>query len=309
MKGLIYPETIFFHFTLADQELQCTKDFTSPPMKIHQFSQKIMQQNRSTPPYPPKNISFFRAAGFLTGHKRLFGLSLLLFAAMLLLTWLGYDIALRAIDAVTSSFFAAAPETGSILGWLKFAGWTVCKWLYLFATRIIAFYLSFLLAYTLTSPGYGVLSASAEKIFLGKDFEDDELTVKGLLIDLLEAIKITLFGLVITIAALFINLIPLIGQALTFLVYIYYSALMFLDYPASRLHWHLGKKIKWMFRNNWTGLRLGILPTLVSLIPVLNVFVIALLFPVLTVQATLQFATVEMLQKQKSTSENQPYGD
>jgi len=73
------------------------------------------------------------------------------------------------------------------------------------------------------------------------------------------------------------------------LIYILYSALMFIDYPASRQHWSLGEKLGWI-RRRWTrALRLGWLPALVSMIPLVNIFFMALLFPLFTVHATINF--------------------
>ena len=47
----------------------------------------------------------------------------------------------------------------------------------------------------------------------------------GFFADIFEGIKIAFFGIVVTIAALFVNFIPGIGQAVVFLLYTYYSAL------------------------------------------------------------------------------------
>ena len=181
-------------------------------------------------------------------------------------------------------------------------GWLGLKYIYFFISRVVAFYLAFLVAYTVTSPGYSILSAVAEKIWAGDHFEDDDgLSFSGLLVDFYEAIKIVLFGIIVAIAALLVNFVPVVGQLLAFAFYIYYSALMFLDYPASRRRWSLGKKLAWMGQHNGTGFVLGIFPALLSMIPVVNIFVIALLFPFLTVYATLNFTNIE-LQKQQHTS-------
>lgn len=250
-------------------------------------------------------IPLQRSIGFLFSKKRLLGWSLILFLATIFFTWIGYQLSVGFVDGLTSSFFNTPPETTTILGWLKYSGWIVGKWLYLFISRIAAFYIAFLLAYTLTSPGYGLLSTSAEKLQAAEHFEDDGgTTIRGLALDLYEGFKIALFGILVTIAALVANFIPLFGQIFAFLLITYYSALMFLDYPASRRRWSLGRKLSWLKTHSGHSLRLGLLPALVSMVPIVNIFLMALLFPFLTVHATLNFTNLELQGQVKPTRSN-----
>ena len=117
-----------------------------------------------------------------------------------------------------------------------------------------------------------------------------------------EGIKIAVFGIVVTIVALFINFIPGIGQAAVFLLYTYYSALMFIDYPASRRRWSLGEKIGWLRNQSSPAFRIGVLPALVSMVPLLNIFAMALLFPILTIHATLNFSAIELAKKRYNSA-------
>lgn len=232
--------------------------------------------------------------GLMFRKKQLLAWSLVLFCATIFFTWLGYILTVGYIDDLTGSFLHAAPDTGTIWGWIKYAGWLIGKWLLLIISRIIAFYLSFLLAYSLTSPGYVVLSTAAEKLYLGAHFvPEDAFTLKGILTDLAEGIKIALYGVLVTIAALLVNFIPVVGQAIVLLLYTYYSALMFIDYPASRRRWSLGQKIKWISGHSRLSFRLGLFPALVSMIPFVNIFLMAFLFPVLTIHTTLNFSVLE----------------
>ncbi|MCD6292854.1 MAG: EI24 domain-containing protein [Deltaproteobacteria bacterium] len=230
---------------------------------------------------------------FMLRHINLVGLSLLLMCCMALLTWLGYLVTVHFADSLTGHFFQQAPEVVGIIGWFKLKGWWILRWMFLVLSRVIAFYLAFLASYSLTSPGYAFLSVSAEKKYLGEEFaSDDGLTWAGIVKDLLEGCKIGAFGLVVIVAALFLNLIPVAGAGLVVLLYIFYSALMFIDYPASRQRWSLGEKLSWI-KNQWPrALRLGWLPALISMIPVVNIFFMALFFPLFTVHATLNFVTV-----------------
>ncbi len=230
---------------------------------------------------------------FILQHMNLLGLSLLLMFCMALLTWLGYLVTVHFVDGLTGHFFQQAPEAAGIIGWFKVKGWLVLKWLFLVFSRVIAFYLAFLVSYSLTSPGYAFLSVSAEKKYLGEEFVgDDGFTWAGIVKDLVEGCKIGAFGLLVTLAALLLNLIPVAGAGLVIFLYIFYSALMFIDYPASRQRWSLGEKLEWLKKKWPRALRLGWLPALISMIPVVNIFFMALFFPLFTVHATLNFVAV-----------------
>ena len=171
--------------------------------------------------------------------------------------------------------------------------------MFIVVSRIVAFYLAFLLAYSISTPGYVFLSTAAEKMHAGEYFSPDaSLTLPGFLRDIFEGIKIALFGIIVTIVALFVNFIPGIGQVAVFLIYTYYSALMFIDYPASRRRWSLGEKIRWLQINSSPAFRIGVLPAFVSMIPIVNIFAMSLFFPLLTIHATLNFSTIELARKQ-----------
>lgn len=231
--------------------------------------------------------------GFMFRNRNILLWSVILFSLTVLFTWLGYILTVGFVDDLTGGFINAAPDTSTLWGWIKYGFWLAGKWLLLIISRIVAFYASFLLAYSLTSPGYVILSTATEKIHLGEHFDtEDAFTIKGVMIDLVEGIKIGLYGILVTIAALFVNFIPVFGQIAVLLLYSYYSALMFIDYPASRRRWTLGQKISWISDHSRISFRLGILPALVSMIPFLNVFLMAFLFPVMTIHTTLNFSTL-----------------
>ena len=235
-------------------------------------------------------IPFLSSSAFLFRHVRLLGWSLLLVAATAILTWFGYFEAIKFVDKLTGNFFLLPPERVGILGWLKVQGWVVVKYLFLLISRIAAFYLAFLTAYCLTTPGYVFLSGMAEKIHNRKTGNQSSgFSPQRILIDLLEGVKIGAVGLLVTIAALAINFVPVVGQLLVFLLYVFYSTLMFIDYPASNRSWTLGQKIGWVSKNYRRSFRLGIFPALISMVPVINIIFMALLFPLFTVHSTLNF--------------------
>ena len=252
-----------------------------------------MQRSKSPPPVAP-TIPLSTSISFLLGRKQLLGWSIILIAVTVVLTWTGFLLTTGTIDHFTASFFDDGPAHQSWWGWIKYRGWLVTKYLYVLMSRIIAFFLAFLLAYTLTTPFYSFLSNSAEKIFWGKEFqEDDGFSLMGIAKDLFEGLKIALFGILITIIALAVGFVPVIGQIAVFLIYTYYSALMFVDYPASRRRWGLGKKLLWLRHYSGHTLRLGLIPAAVSMVPLLNVFLLAFIFPLFTVHAALNFSAVE----------------
>ncbi len=242
----------------------------------------------------PAWVPLTYSIAFVLKHIRILARSLMLVAATGLLTWLGYVSALDFINGLTKPFFQQPPEISGIWGWFVVKGWLVLKYLYFIVTRIVAFYLSFLVAYCLTAPGYVFLSTATEKTYLGEQFEfDDGFTVRGVITDIIEGCKIGAVGIVVTICALFANFIPLVGQIVVLLIYTFYSALMFVDYPASRHRWSLGKKINWVRDYYKRSFRLGIFPALISMVPIINIFFMALLFPLFTVHTTLNFIAIE----------------
>jgi CysZ protein len=231
---------------------------------------------------------------FLVCHPRLLGTSLVLMLLTGLLTWLGYQLAVDFIAQFTGSFFSVPPTVERFWHWPLLWGWTALKWLFLILTRVIAFYLAFVVAYSLTTPGYVLLSTWAGNRFSeGAGEGEAGLTLAGALVDLVEGVKIGAVGLLVTALALPLAFIPVIGQAAVFTLYVVYSALMFLDFPASRYRWSLGQKLRWLDGHRWPAFRLGLLPALISMAPLLNVFLMALAFPLFTVHTTLHFLTLE----------------
>ena len=251
-------------------------------------------------PIRPQWYSLGYALSFMFRHKRLLLWGALLVLTTVGLTAVGFWLTTGYIDDFLARFMTIPPEVGTVWGWIKHKGWVILHWFFIILSRIIAFYLDFLFAYTLSCPGYVFLSAAAEKFHAGEHFDADaNLSIRGVLVDMVEGVKIALFGLLVTIAALSVNFIPLVGQAALFLLYTFYSALMFIDFPASRRRWSLGRKIFWLQQHRHQAFRLGILPALVSMIPVLNIFLMSLIFPVLTIQTTLNFSAIELAEKGK----------
>jgi CysZ protein len=246
--------------------------------------------NPPTPPWVPLSFSLT----FLFRYPRLLGWSLILVLLTGTLTWLGYLFSVDLISQLTGSFFTTPPTVEKFWHWPVLWGWIALKWIFFVLSRVVAFYLAFVLAYSLTTPGYVFLSTWAGNRYTVQAGEGEaSLTLAGVLIDLWEGVKIGAMGLVVAVAALFANFIPVIGQAAVFVLYTFYSALMFVDYPASRYRWTLGEKLRWVRRYHQQAFRLGIFPAMISMIPLLNVFLMALFFPLFTIHTTLNFLVIE----------------
>lgn len=260
------------------------------------------QTNVESRPYA-EWIPLSRSLYLMFTRRQLFGWSLALFLITILLTWLAYLLSVDFIDGLIGSFMAATPTSETIWGLIKAKAWLVGSWLFHIVSRIVAFYFAFLIAYTLTTPGYAFLSSAAERQHAGENFESDaNFTLIGVLRDILEGLKIALFGLGVTVGAILVNFIPGFGQAAVVLLYTFYSTLMFIDYPASRRRWTLSRKVAWLRTHNGTALRIGFLPAIISMIPFVNIFAIALLFPLLTIHATLNFSAIELAQSYPTAS-------
>jgi CysZ protein len=243
---------------------------------------------------PPPWVTLRFSLYFLFSHPRLLGWSLILVVLTGGLTWLGYLFSVNLINQFTGSSFTAAPVVDHFWHWPLLCGWTAIKWIVFVISRVVAFYLAFVLAYCLTTPGYVFLSTWAGNVYTDNAGEGEAgFTLTGFAIDLLEGAKIGGIGLLVTFAALLANFIPVFGQVTVFILYVYYSALMFVDFPASRYRWSLGQKLRWVRQYRNQCFRLGLLPALISMIPVLNVFLMALLLPLFTIHTTLNFLGVE----------------
>ena len=254
------------------------------------------------PPLTPSWYPLGYSLGLLLRSKRLLAWSIALFLATVGLTAAGYQLSTEYVDSFATGFLVTPPEPETTLGWIKFQWWKAGKMLFFIITRVIAFYLAFLVAYCLTTPGYAFLSGAVEKIQSGRDPGAGEgMGLIAILVDIFEGVKIALFGVLITVVALIVNLVPGLGQGAVFVLYAFYSALMFIDYPTSRRRWSLGRKIGWLRQHSGTALRIGLLPAAVSMIPILNVFLLSLLFPLFTIYSTLNFSAIEQFDERSPT--------
>lgn len=264
------------------------------PLFVQPLTMTTTYSQPSDPAAPPAWVPLGASLFFLLRHPRLLGASLVLMVLTGLLTWLGYALAVDLIGQFTGTYFSTPPTVERFWHWPLLWGWTAMQWVFLVLSRVVAFYLAFVVAYSLTTPGYVLLSTWAGNRFgAGAGQGEARLTVAGALVDLVEGLKIGAVGLLVTAFALPLNFIPVIGQAAVFCLYVFYSSLMFIDYPASRYRWSLGQKVRWLRSHRWQAFRLGLLPAVFSMAPLVNIFLMAMCFPLFTVHTTLNFLTLE----------------
>lgn len=219
--------------------------------------------------------------------------SLSVVLAMIVITIFSYHIISSWISSLTSPFFAKEPLTESFFDYLFYAGWVMTKLVFKGIAAIIVFYVSFIFAYTVTSPLYSFISILAEDIYFGKPEDAPDFSFDVILEDVLQALKIAGMALVITVFAFFVNFVPVIGQITAIAFYIVLNSMMLIDFPSSRRGWDLQTKTLWIRKNLITTLRVGSLPTLISMIPLANNILLAFMFPLFVVHATMNFAAIE----------------
>ncbi len=208
--------------------------------------------------------------------------------SMIAQSWVGTIISDRGL------FFWNQPLLSAWYSYFAWVAWWLVYGVYVIVARILAFYISFMVAYTCSAPFYSILSTMTEKRFNGFSIDENEpLFSAKLLTDIVEALKLTLMVFLLAVVAFFLNWIPLFGQLLSFVLFIFMNALIFVDYAASRRRWTLGRKFDWLVRNKGLSVRIGLIPTAASMIPFFNIFLMVFLFPFFTVYGTLNFLLVE----------------
>lgn len=203
-----------------------------------------------------------------------------------------YQISLW-VSSLTAPFFVKEPLTESFFDYLYYFGWALTRLAFKGIAAIIVFYASFIFAYTVASPLYAFISILAEDIYFGRPEDAPDFSFDVILEDVIQALKVVGVALLITIFVFFVNFVPVIGQIAAITFFIVLNSLMLIDFPASRRGWRLTEKALWIRKNPLTAARVGSLPALISMIPIANNILLAFLFPLFVVHATMNFAAVE----------------
>lgn len=242
------------------------------------------------------------AAKAIFSNGKLTVASLTVVLAMVLITIFSYHQISSWVDSLTAPFFDKEPLTEGFFDYIYYFGWLITRMVFKAVAAIVVFYISFIFSYTVTSPLYSFISVLAEDIYFGKPEDATDFSLDIMIEDVLQALKIAGMALVCTVFAFFVNFVPVIGQITAIAFYIVINSLMLIDFPASRRSWDLKTKTLWIRENLMTTLRIGSLPTLISMIPLANNIILAFCFPLFVVHATMNFAEVEKNRTDKSIS-------
>ncbi|MCK5808342.1 hypothetical protein KAH37_05090, partial [bacterium] len=122
---------------------------------------------------------------FLLKHPQLLALTVILLAATVLVTFLGYSVIIAFFEDFTRAFFKTAPAGTTMWDTIYRFGWHILLWLYMISSRLIAFYIALLIGYSITSPGYMFLSNSVERIDETGSIEGEGFEIEMIFDDLI----------------------------------------------------------------------------------------------------------------------------
>lgn len=240
-----------------------------------------------------KGASLLKSVKHLFSNGKLVVASLAAVLFMIVLSILMYHQISSWFSSLTVSFFSKPPVLDAFFDYIYYAGWWIIKVLFKGIVIIVSFYISFVISYTTCSPLYSFISIIAEDIHFGKPDDNADFNFEGVVEDVFQAMKIAGITVLLSIGAFFINFIPVIGQIMAIAIYVWANSLMLIDFPASRRRWKMKRKLLWTKKNPVASLRIGALPTLLSMLPFINIILIAFLFPLLVVHSTLNFVAYE----------------
>jgi CysZ protein len=162
------------------------------------------------------------------------------------------------------------------LHWLKWLVWLV----FIVGSLFFVVYLFTIVANIIASPFNGFLSEKIEQMIRGKKNQDD-FKFKQCFSIMLKAIerqgRFLLYYLpraVILLILFFIPGVNIIAGVLWFLFTAWMMTLQYLDYPFDNHHIGFKPMIKAMHKERLTNLNFGIVVTVLSSIPIVNLFII-----------------------------------
>jgi len=248
-------------------------------------------------------ISVIQAFKAIIGSGKLFLASIGVILIMMILTFFFYHRVTSFVTVKTLDFFEITPATDELFSQIYHALKVCSAFLFKLVVNILSFYLSFILAYALTSPLYSFISIIAEDVYFGKPQDDAELSLSGIIEDVKQALKVTLAAFLLGVVAFFIGFVPVLGQFAALVFCFFMNALLIFDFVTSRRRWNFVNKAKWLVFHPALTLKTALLPTLISFIPVINTIFTAFLFPVFVVHATMNFACAERGDKPEKEGE------
>ncbi len=226
---------------------------------------------------------------FFVEHKILFFYSTMILALTFIVTIFMSSFVISQVHSLTGDFFSTAPKYNTFYTQTLYFLWVAGKFVFNLIIGLIALYVSFIVSYTLSSPLYSKLANITEKFFKGEPEPSETFSITQIIFDIKEALKVSAIMFFFSIIALFSNFIPVVGQIIAFLIYLFVNALLLIDFSASENRLSLSEKISWIFKHKILSGNIALFPTLISLIPIINIFIFVLIFPFYVVHATLNF--------------------
>jgi len=284
----------------SDLGMEKPEESKEPKKTVSDFaSQKAEEIKKIVSKDIEKGASLIKSAKYLFSNGKLVVASLAAVLFMVLLSILMYHQISSWFNSLTVSFFSKPPSTEVFFDYIYYGGWWIVKMLFRAIVIIVSFYVSFVISYTVCSPLYSFISIIAEDIHFGRPDDDADFNFEGVVEDVFQAMKIAGVTVLLSVGAFLINFVPIVGQVLAIAIYVWANSLMLIDFPASRRRWAMKKKLEWTKDNPIATLRIGALPTLFSMIPFVNIILLAFLFPLLVVHSTLNFVAYENRRKKK----------
>ncbi|HDT11399.1 MAG TPA: EI24 domain-containing protein, partial [bacterium] len=241
---------------------------------------KRLERKRNRPPL----ISLKETIRYIAGNGKLSVFSLATALIMIFISIFLYHMIFSFINGLAAPFYSIPPMIEEFHHYFYFAGWAVFKFFFKASVTIFIFYITFMIAYLISSPLYSFISFVSENIFKGNTAEEDnEFILDYVAEDILQGLKMTAVALSVTVYLFFINFIPVIGQIMVFVSYILLNTILIIDFTATRKEWNFVSRILWMKDNPLITLLIGGSLTFVAIIPLANNILAAFLIPFLVV--------------------------
>ncbi|MGI6393253.1 MAG: EI24 domain-containing protein [bacterium] len=219
--------------------------------------------------------------------------SLAVVLIMILVTIFSYHYISSWISSLVAPFFDESPLVEEFFDYFYYVGWLAVSVIFKGVTVVVVFYLSFIFAYILVSPLFSFISLIAEDLLFGKPDDNAEFSLEIIAEDIIQSLKVAIVAFLCTFFAFFVNFVPIVGQITAIMLYVVVNSLLLIDFPASRRRWRLSTKMGWLKQSPFVTLRIGSVPTLISMIPFVNSIVLAFLYPLFVVHSTMNFLQIE----------------
>lgn len=196
-------------------------------------------------------------------------------------------------DSLLSGFYSKSPALDGVFDYIYYLLWAIAKLMFHAVVISISFLIPFIIAYIVTSPLNSILSIMANDSFNGKPVEGIDFLFEDAVEDIKNSLQIAGLSAGLVLVAFFLNLIPIIGQAAAFIIFIAIFSMLINDFSLQKKNLDLKMRILWMRNHPFHCLRTGTIPAILAMIPLLNNVMLAFLFPVLIIHAVFNFEQTE----------------